>query len=178
MIRCAHGIPSEEDVLCEGDIINVDCSTIFGGYYSDASRMFIIGETSPEKKKLVEVTRECVMKGLEQIKPWGFLGDMGQAVNDHAKKHGYSVVLRDRRSRRRAGFPRRTVGELCDRRGTDMLLVPGMVFTIEPMVNMGTHRIFIDSDNDWTVYTEDGQPSAQWEIQVLVTPDGHEVLAY
>ena len=176
--QVCHGIPSEEDVLCEGDIINVDCSTIFGGYYSDASRMFIIGETSPEKKKLVEVTRECVMKGLEQIKPWGFLGDMGQAVNDHAKKHGYSVVREIGGHGVGLAFHEEPWVSYVTRRGTDMLLVPGMVFTIEPMVNMGTHRIFIDSDNDWTVYTEDGQPSAQWEIQVLVTPDGHEVLAY
>ena len=87
-----HGIPSKDIVLKDGDIINVDASTILDGYYSDSSRMFLIGEVSEEKKRLVQVARECLDEGLKEVKPWGFLGDMGQAINDNAKAHGYSIV--------------------------------------------------------------------------------------
>ena len=87
--QVCHGFPSPDVILKSGDIINVDCSTILNGYFSDSSRMFCIGDVSPEKKKLVDVTKEAMLKGLEQVKPWGFLGDMGQAVHDNAKKHGY-----------------------------------------------------------------------------------------
>ena len=90
--QVCHGIPSEDIVLKDGDIINVDVSTIYNGYFSDSSRMFCIGNVSDEKKKLVDVTKECVELGLAQVKPWGFMGDMGQAVHDHAVKNGYSVV--------------------------------------------------------------------------------------
>lgn len=176
--QVCHGIPSQDVVLREGDILNVDCSTLYRGYYSDSSRMFIIGKTSAEKKRLVDVARECVMKGLEQIKPWGFLGDMGQAVHDHARKNGYSVVREIGGHGIGLAFHEDPWVSYVTSRGTDMLLVPGFVFTIEPMINMGTEDIYIDADNDWTIYTEDGLPSAQWEIQVLVTPEGHEVLAY
>ena len=176
--QVCHGIPSEDDILCNGDIINVDCSTIYKGYYSDSSRMFIIGETTPEKKKLVEVTRECVMAGLEQVKPWGFLGDMGQAVHDNAKKHGYSVVREVGGHGVGIRFHEEPFVSYVTKRGTDMLLVPGMIFTIEPMINMGKDAIVLDKANGWTIRTADGAPSAQWEIMVLVTEDGHEVLAY
>ena len=90
--QVCHGFPSKDVILKSGDIINVDCSTILNGYFSDSSRMFCIGEVSPEKQRLVDVTKECVYKGLEQVKPWGFLGDMGQAVHDHAYSNGYTVV--------------------------------------------------------------------------------------
>ena len=90
--QVCHGIPSEDVVLKDGDIVNVDCSTILNGFYSDSSRMFCIGNVSEEKRRLVEVTKECCDKGLEQVKPWGFLGDMGQAVHDHAYANGYSIV--------------------------------------------------------------------------------------
>ena len=173
-----HGIPSEDDILCNGDIINVDCSTIYKGYYSDSSRMFIIGETTPEKKKLVEVTRECVMAGLEQVKPWGFLGDMGQAVHDLAKKNGYSVVRDVGGHGVGIQFHEEPWVSYVTRRGQEMVMAPGMMFTIEPMINMGTDDIYVDADNDWTIYTEDGMPSAQWEIQVLVTETGHEVISW
>ena len=89
-----HGIPSKDRILIEGDIVNVDVSTIYKGYFSDSSRMFCIGEVSEEKKKLVQVTKECVEKGLEMVKPWNFLGDMAQVINDHAKANGYSIVVR------------------------------------------------------------------------------------
>ena len=175
--QVCHGIPSEDDILCNGDIINVDCSTIYKGYYSDSSRMFIIGETTPEKKKLVEVTRECVMAGLEQVKPWGFLGDMGQAVHDLAKKNGYSVVRDVGGHGVGIQFHEEPWVSYVTRRGQEMVMAPGMMFTIEPMINMGTDDIYVDADNDWTIYTEDGMPSAQWEIQVLVTETGHEVIS-
>ena len=173
-----HGIPSEDEILEEGDIINVDCSTILNGYFSDSSRMFCIGEVSPEKKKLVQVTKECVELGLKEVKPWGFLGDMGQAVHDHAYANGYTVVREIGGHGVGLEFHEEPWVGYNSKRGTQMVLAPGMIFTIEPMVNMGGVEIFIDEENDWEVYTEDGMPSAQWEIMVLVTEDGHEVLSW
>lgn len=173
-----HGIPSDKVVLKNGDIINVDCSTILNGYFSDSSRMYMIGEVSEEKKKLVEVARECVYKGLEEVKPWGYLGDMSQAVHDHAAEHGYTVVREIGGHGVGLEFHEEPWVGYNGKRGTGMLLAPGMIFTIEPMVNMGKQPIYIDDDNGWTVYTEDGLPSAQWEIMVLVTNDGYEVLCY
>lgn len=176
--QVCHGIPSEEVILKEGDIINVDVSTIYKEYFSDSSRMFCIGEVSEEKKKLVQVVKECVELGLEQVKPWGFLGDMSQAVHDHAKKNGYTVVREIGGHGVGLEFHEEPWVGYTGKAGTEMLLVPGMIFTIEPMVNMGAADIFIDEADDWTVYTQDGAPSAQWEIMVLVTEEGYEVLAY
>ena len=173
-----HGIPSDKTVLKDGDIVNVDVSTIYNGYFSDSSRMFCIGNVSPEKKKLVDVVKECVELGLEKVQPWAFLGDMGQAVNDHAKANGYSVVREIGGHGVGLEFHEDPWVSYVSKAGEEMLLVPGMIFTIEPMVNMGTHRVFVDKDDDWTIYTADKKPSAQWEIMVLVTEDGHEVLAY
>ena len=173
-----HGIPSKDEILQDGDIINVDCSTILDGYFSDSSRMFMMGNVSEENKKLVEVVRECVYKGLEEVKPWGFLGDMGQAVYDHATANGYSVVREIGGHGVGLEFHEDPWVSYCTKRGTDMLMVPGMIFTIEPMVNMGNPEVFVDEENDWTVYTEDGSMSAQWELQVLVTEDGHEIISY
>ena len=176
--QVCHGFPSENVVLKEGDIINVDCSTILNGYFSDSSRMFCIGEVSPEKRKLVEVTKECVELGLKEVKPWGFLGDMGQAVHDHAYANGYTIVREIGGHGIGLQFHEDPWVSYNTKRGTDMLMVPGMMFTIEPMVNMGKVEIYVDSENDWEVYTEDGLPSAQWEIQVLVTEDGYEVISW
>lgn len=176
--QVCHGFPSEEVILKSGDIINVDCSTILNGYFSDSSRMFCIGEVSPEKKRLVEVTKECVQKGLEQVKPWGFLGDMGQAVHDHAFANGYTVVREIGGHGVGLAFHEEPWVGYNSRRGTQMLMAPGMIFTIEPMVNMGGAEIYIDDKNDWEVYTEDGLPSAQWEVMVLVTEGGYEVLCW
>ena len=176
--QVCHGIPSEEDILKEGDIVNVDCSTILNGYFSDSSRMFCIGEVSAEKKRLVDVTKECIQKGLEQVKPWGFLGDMGQAVHDHAYANGYTVVREIGGHGIGLEFHEEPWVGYNSKAGTEMLMVPGMVFTIEPMVNMGQADIFVDEENDWTVYTADGQPSAQWEVMVLVTEDGYEIISY
>ncbi len=173
-----HGIPSEDEILQNGDIINVDCSTILDGYFSDSSRMFCIGNVSPEDKKLVDTVYECIKLGLEQVKPWNFLGDMGQAVNDHAKENGYSVVREIGGHGVGIEFHEEPWVSYVTKKGTDILLVPGMMFTIEPMINAGAPDVFVDEDNDWTVYTEDGSKSAQAEIQVLVTEDGNEVVSY
>lgn len=176
--QVCHGFPTDEVVFKSGDIVNVDCSTILNGYFSDSSRMFCIGEVSPEKKRLVEVAKECMDIGLEAVKPWGFLGDMGQAVNDHAKKNGYSVVREIGGHGVGLEFHEDPWVGYTTKRGTEMLIVPGMIFTIEPMVNMGKADIYVDEKNNWEVYTEDGMPSAQWEIMLLVTEDGTEVLSW
>lgn len=175
-----HGIPKATDILEEGDIINVDFTTILDGYYADASRMFIIGETTPEKRKLVEVTRECLEIGMEAAKPWGFVGEIGKAIEKHAKKHHYGVV-RDLCGHG-VGLQFHEEPEVCHfaQKDPGMLLVPGMVFTIEPMVNMGTWEVFVDADDPygWEVITEDEQPSAQWEHTLLMTEHGVEILSH
>ncbi|MBO7403302.1 MAG: methionyl aminopeptidase [Lachnospiraceae bacterium] len=176
--QVCHGFPSEKVILKSGDILNVDCSTILNGYFSDSSRMFCIGDVSPEDKKLVEVTKECVYKGLDEVKPWGFLGDMGQAVHDHAFANGYTVVREIGGHGVGLEFHEDPWVGYNTKRGTDMLLVPGMIFTIEPMVNAGKADVYTTVKNDWEVYTRDGSNSAQWEIMVLVTETGHEVLCW
>ncbi len=173
-----HGIPSPDRVLKEGDIINVDCSTILNGYFSDSSRMFCIGEVSPEKKRLVEITKQSLAVGLEQVKPWGFLGDMGNAINQFAIENGYSVVRDIGGHGIGLEFHEDPWVSYVSLPGTEMLMVPGLVFTIEPMINMGSYEIYEDEDDGWTIYTADGKPSAQWEIQVAVTEDGYEIISY
>lgn len=176
--QICHGIPDENVILKEGDIVNVDNTTILNGFYSDASRMFMIGNVSDEAKRLVEVTRECLRRGVAAVKPWGFLGDIGAAVQEYAESNGYSVVRE---------FGGHGVGlnmhedpfvSHVGTRGTDMILAPGMVFTIEPMINAGNRALFIDEENGWTAYTEDGSLSAQWEHTILVTEDGVEIISY
>ena len=176
--QVCHGIPSKNIQLLDGDIINVDCSTILNGYFSDSSRMFCIGDVKPDVKKLVDVTKECVELGLEQVKPWGFLGDMGQAVHDHAYANGYTVVREIGGHGVGLEFHEDPWVGYNTRKGTDMDMAPGMMFTIEPMVNMGKVNVVTDEKNGWEVSTADGLPSAQWEIQVLVTEDGHEVISW
>ena len=175
-----HGIPKEDDVLEEGDIINVDFTTILDGYYADASRMFIIGKTTPEKEKLVRVAKECLEIGMEAAKPYCFVGDIGNAIQKHAHKYHYGVV-RDLCGHG-VGLKFHEEPEVVHygRKGTGMLLVPGMVFTIEPMINMGTWEVFIDADDPygWEVISADELPSAQWEHTLLMTEHGVEVLTY
>lgn len=173
-----HGIPSEDEILEEGDIINVDVSTILDGYYSDASRMFIIGKTSPEKEKLVRVAKECLEIGMQAATPFGFVGDIGNAIEKHAKKNGFSVVRDLCGHGVGLEFHEEPDVEHFGRKGTGMLLVPGMVFTIEPMINMGTYKVFVDEEDGWTVVTEDELPSAQWEHTFLMTENGLEILTY
>ncbi|KKB46022.1 MAG: type I methionyl aminopeptidase [Parabacteroides gordonii] len=172
-----HGIPSEKEILREGDIINVDVSTILDGYFSDASRMFMIGNVSPEKEKLVRVAKECLEVGMKAAKPFGYVGDIGHAVQKHAEKNGFSVV-RDLCGHG-VGLEFHEEPEVAHfgRKGTGMLLVPGMVFTIEPMINMGTYRVYIAEEDGWTVITDDELPSAQWEHTFVMREDGLEILS-
>lgn len=172
-----HGIPSEYEILQEGDILNVDVSTILNGYYSDASRMFTIGDISPEAERLVRVTQECVDLGLKAARPWGHLGDIAYAINSHAKKHGYSVVEDIGGHGIGLDFHEEPFVSYVTPKGSEMVLVPGMMFTIEPMVNEGSPDFFVDEDDDWTVYTIDDGLSAQVEYMVLVTETGIEVLS-
>lgn len=171
-----HGIPDENIILEEGDIINVDVSTILNGYYSDASRMFAIGELSDRAKKILKVTEECVELGLAAAKPWGHLGDIADAINSHAQANGYSVVEDIGGHGIGLEFHEEPFVSYVTEKGTEMVLVPGMMFTIEPMINEGSPDFFVDEDNSWTVYTEDDGLSAQIEYMVLVTETGIEVL--
>lgn len=173
-----HGIPSDDEYLEDGDIINVDASTIFNGYYSDASRMFMIGNVKPKVQKLVNVTKECLQLGMEAARPFGHLGDIGFAIQTHAEKNKFSVVRDFAGHGVGLEFHEDPVVDHYGRRGRGMLLVPGMVFTIEPMINMGVPDVFIDEEDGWTVVTEDEKPSAQWEHTFVMTEHGLEILTY
>lgn len=176
--QVCHGIPSEDVILQDGDIINVDCSTIFHGYYSDSSRMYLLGNVSEENKRLVRVAKECVELALKEVKPWSFMGNMGAVVCEHAAENGYTVVREIGGHGCGLDFHEEPWIGYHTRRGQEMLMVPGMTFTIEPMVNAGTRQIYTDQENGWEVYTLDGASSAQWEYQVAVTEDGAEILCY
>ncbi len=175
-----HGIPKKEDILQEGDIVNVDFTTILDGYFADASRMFIIGKTTPEKEQLVRVAKECLEIGMEAAKPYCFVGDIGNAIQKHADKYKYGVV-RDLCGHG-VGLEFHEEPEVVHygRRGTGMLIVPGMTFTIEPMINIGSWKVFIDEGDEtgWEVISYDEEPSAQWEHTLLMTENGVEILSY
>ena len=173
-----HGIPSEDEILEEGDIINVDVSTIYKGYFSDASRMFMIGDVNLDMQKLVQVTKECMEIGIAAAQPWKQLGDVGAAIQEHAEKNGFSVVRDLCGHGVGMQFHEEPDVEHFGRRGTGMMIVPGMTFTIEPMINMGTYEVFVDDADGWTVCTDDGLPSAQWENMILITETGNEILTY
>ncbi|NFO13022.1 type I methionyl aminopeptidase [Clostridium botulinum] len=172
-----HGIPDEKIILKDGDIVNVDVSTILNGYYSDASRMFMIGEVSADAKKLVEVAKECMEAGIKAIKPWGHLGDIGAACQEVAHKNGYTIVRALGGHGVGNQFHEEPFVPHIGEKGTDMILVPGMVLTVEPMVNAGGYDVYVDAENEWTIYTEDDSLSAQWEHTVLITETGVEILA-
>jgi len=170
-----HGIPSAEVELREGSIVNVDVTTEIGGFHGDTSRTFIIGAASPEARHVVDVARRCLYAGIEVVRPGARLGDIGAAIEEIAGREGCSVV-RD--------FGGHGVGRAmhCEphvphfgRRGTGLRLKPGMVFTIEPMINLGGPDVE-QGDDGWTVRTLDGSLSAQFEHSVLVTSDGVEIL--
>ena len=173
-----HGIPSEDEVLAEGDIINVDCSTILDGYYSDSSRMFMVGEVSEERRRLVEVTRESVERGLAAVRPWGHLGDVAAAVQACVEESGFNVVREFGGHGIGLEFHEDPFVGFVGEPGTGVVLAPGFCFTIEPMVNAGEPGIDMNDPNGWTVRTKDGSDSAQWEVQLVVTEDGYELLSW
>lgn len=170
-----HGIPNSNEVLKEGDIINIDVTPIVDGYHGDTSRTFFVGEPSPTAKRLVEVTEECMMRGIAAVKPGARIGDIGAAIQEYAESSGFSVV-RD--------FVGHGVGRIFHTapqiphygtRGKGKKLRPGMVFTIEPMINEGTWEVEV-MDDGWTALTKDRKLSAQFEHTIAVTPDGVEIL--
>jgi methionyl aminopeptidase len=172
--QVCHGIPGDR-VLKNGDIVNIDITVIKDGYHGDTSRMFYVGEPSIAARRLCEVTYECMWLGIQQVRPGGHLGDIGHAIQTHAEKHGYSVV----REFCGHGIGRRFHEEPqvlhYGRPGTLDRLVPGMTFTVEPMINAGRRDIKELADG-WTIVTKDHSLSAQWEHTVLVTETGYEVL--
>ena len=173
-----HGIPSVDEVLKDGDIINVDMSTIRNGYFSDSSRMFCIGNVSEERKRLVEVCHEAVQAGLAAVKPWGFLGDVSAAVHKVATDAGYTVVREFGGHGIGLEFHEDPFVSFVEEAGTGMVLVPGLCFTIEPMINAGAQEIDLSDPNGWTVRTADKSDTAQWEVQLVVTEDGYELLSW
>ena len=173
-----HGIPSEDEVLKDGDIVNVDCSTIRNGYFSDSSRMFLIGDVSSERKKLVDVTHEAIQRGLAAVKPWGYLGDMAHAVQSYVEENGFSVVREFGGHGIGLEFHEDPFVGFVGEPGEGVVLAPGMCFTIEPMVNAGDYEIDMNDPNGWTVRTADGSDSAQWEVQLVVTDTGYELLSW
>lgn len=173
-----HGIPSDTEILQSGDIINVDCSTILNGYFSDSSRMFCIGDVDPAAQKLVDVTKESIQIGLQYVKPWGHLDDIGAAIHDFATQNGYTVVREFGGHGIGLEFHEDPHVNFCTKAGEGWILVPGLMFTIEPMINMGKQAIDMRDPNGWTVRTKDRQPSAQWEVQVVVTDTGYELISW
>lgn len=172
--QVCHGIPGDKK-LKKGDIVNIDVTVIKDEFHGDTSRMFFVGEPSIQAKRLVEITRECMLKGIEMVKPGTRLGDIGHAIQKHAEMYGFSVV------REYCGHG---IGRVFHedpqvlhygQAGTGMPLEAGMTFTIEPMINAGKKEVKLLPDN-WTVVTRDHSLSAQWEHTILVTPSGYEIL--
>ena len=173
-----HGIPARHRKLRNGDIINVDCTTILDGYYADASRMFMIGNVSEERRKLVEETKKCLEIGIQAAQPWAHVGDIGYAIAKYAHSKGYSVVRELGGHGVGIDFHEDPFVAHVGSKGKGMVLVPGMIITIEPMINAGKAAVEIDPYNNWTIYTRDGSDSAQWEHTILITEDGNEILTY
>lgn len=170
-----HGVPSKEDILKDGDIINLDLTVKKNGFIADTSRMYPVGNISPEAYRLCKVTHECMWKGIEQVRPGNTIGDIGFAVQRHATRNDYTVV------REYCGHG---IGQQMHEepqiahfgnKGKGQKLQKGMTFTIEPMINQGSRQIE-HLDDDWTVVTKDGKLSAQWEHTILVTENGYEIL--
>lgn len=169
-----HGIP-DDTVLKDGDIINVDVTTILNGYYSDASRMFIIGNASESAIKLVQAAKEALRIGIEAVRPYGGLHAIGVAIQEYCDKLGYSIVKDLGGHGVGVGFHEEPHVDHFAKKGKGVLLLPGMVFTIEPMINEGDYQCEVLED-DWTVVTRDGSLSAQWEHTILVTETGVEII--
>ena len=169
-----HGIPSDSKILKRGDILNIDATVTKDDWIGDSSRMYYVGEVEPHARRLCEVTRECLMLGIKQVKPGATLGDIGHAIQQHAEKNHYSVVRED------CGHG---IGEVFHedpqvlhygKPGSGIKLQAGMTFTIEPMINLGTRHTKLKNDG-WTVETQEGRLSAQWEHTVAVTETGVEI---
>ena len=170
-----HGIP-DDTVLKEGDIINIDVTSIVDGYYGDMSRMFLIGQCEEKAAELVKVAKECMYLGIEQVKPYNRIGDIAYAIDQHAQHHGFSVVQDFGGHGVGLQFHEDPFVQHYGPKDAGMVLVPNMVFTVEPMINMGTWRCKILKDQ-WTTITADGSLSAQWEHTVRVTADGVDILS-
>ncbi|HBE32523.1 MAG TPA: type I methionyl aminopeptidase [Cyanobacteria bacterium UBA11369] len=170
-----HGIPNAKQILKDGDIINIDVTPLVDGYHGDTSKTFFVGTPSPKAKKLVEVTQECLIRGIAEVKPGARIGDIGAAIQEYAEAQGFSVV----RNFTGHGVHRifHTAPEIphYGKRGTGKRLRPGMVFTIEPMINEGTWEVEV-LDDGWTALTLDRKLSAQFEHTVAVTNSGVEIL--
>ncbi len=173
-----HGIPSDRVILRAGDIVNVDCSTEKDGYFSDSSRMFVIGEVDRSVQKLVDVTKKSINVGLEVVKPWFKLGELAIAIDDYVSGNGFSVVREYGGHGIGKEFHEEPWVSHSKNSQPDMIMPPGMCFTIEPMVNMGSFKIKRPESDGWTVRTKDGSLSAQWEIQLVITEDGYEILTW
>ncbi|WP_317931874.1 type I methionyl aminopeptidase [Halioxenophilus sp. WMMB6] len=170
-----HGIPSEKKVLKEGDIVNLDITVIHNGFHGDTSKMFAVGKIAPHAERLVQITQECLYKGIELVRPGTRLGDIGHVIQTHAEKNYYSVVREYCGHGIGLEFHEEPQVLHYGRPGTGMELVEGMTFTIEPMINAGKAQTKLKKDG-WTVETRDGRLSAQWEHTLAVTADGVEVL--
>lgn len=170
-----HGIPSDKKVLKNGDIINIDVTVIYEGYYGDTSAMYFVGTPASHAERLVKVTQECMYKAISLVKPGCTLGDIGHVIQQHAEGNYYSVVREYCGHGIGKNFHEDPQILHYGRPGTGMALKEGMCFTIEPMINAGKPHTKLKSDG-WTVETKDGRLSAQWEHTMVVTKDGVEVL--
>jgi methionyl aminopeptidase len=171
-----HGIPSEKKLLKSGDILNVDITVLKDGYHGDTSAMFLLGKVEPHAERLVRVTRECLYRAIEVVRPGARLGDIGHVIQQHAEGHYYSVVREYCGHGIGTQFHEEPQVLHYGRPGTGMELVEGMTFTIEPMINAGKRHTKLSQRDGWTVETKDGRLSAQWEHTILVTAHGCEVL--
>ena len=170
-----HGVPSADEILRDGDIVNFDITLEKNGFIADSSKTYIVGDASPAARRMVRIAQEAMWRGIGQVRPGARLGDIGAAIERHAKRHGCSIV----RDYCGHGIGREMHEEpevlAYGKPGTGMVLREGMVFTIEPMVNQGSRKVST-ADDGWTVVTDDGKLSAQFEHTVAVTRDGVEVL--
>ncbi len=173
-----HGIPNPYTILKNGDIINVDCTTIYHGYYADASRTFMIGQVDPIAKRLVEVSKECLDLAVKELKPFSRLRDIGYVIEQHAKKNGFSVVHEIGGHGVGIEFHEDPFIYHYGKKNTGMVLFPGMVFTIEPMINEGSREVYLDASNNWTIYTDDGGRSSQFGYTIAIFEDGISILAH
>ncbi|WP_163339877.1 type I methionyl aminopeptidase [Desulfopila sp. IMCC35008] len=171
-----HGIPSKDLVLKDGDILNIDVTTIVDGYFGDTSRMYTVGEVSDEAKKLIRVTRECLELGIQQVRPKKRFGNIGFVIGKHAKANGFSVVHQYCGHGVGVEFHEEPQVLHISTKKSGMRMKPGMIFTIEPMINVGKADASVDDTDGWTARTVDGELSAQFEHTVLVTDSGVEVL--